>query len=72
MILDLIKLVILFKSFKIIYIIYTIPIKLMYFVYLLNRQPLNYRPLRISDNITEASIIAKIGNDGGGGNGNLL
>ena len=70
MILDLIKLVILFKSFKIIYVIYTIPIKLMYFVYLLNRNP--YRPLRISDNITEARIIAKIGNDGGGGNGNLL
>ena len=70
MILELIKLVILFKSFKIIYIIYTIPIKLMYFVYLLNRIP--YRPLRISDNIAEASIIAKIGNDGGGGNGNLL
>ena len=69
MILELIKLVILFKSFKIIYIIYTIPIKLMYFVYLLNRF---HRPLRISDNITEASIIAKIGNDGGGGNGNLL
>ena len=72
MILDLIKLVILFKSFKIIYIIYTIPIKLMYFVYLLNRPPLLYRSLRISDNITEARIIAKIGNDGGGGNGNLL
>ena len=70
MILELIKLVILFKSFKIIYIIYTIPIKLMYFVYLLNRNP--YRPLRISDKTTEARIIAKIGNDGGGGNGNLL
>ena len=72
MILDLIKLVILFKSFKIIYIIYTIPIKLMYFVYLLNRIPLNYRLLSISNNTTEARIIAKIGNDGGGGNGNLL
>jgi hypothetical protein len=69
MILELIKLVILFKSFKIIYIIYTIPIKLMYFVYLLNRI---HRPLSISDNTTEARIIAKIGNDGGGGNGNLL
>ena len=67
MILDLIKLVILFKSFKIIYIIYTIPIKLMYFVYMLN-----YRLLSISNNTNEAIIIAKTGNDGGGGNGNLL
>ena len=72
MILDLIKLVILFKSFKIIYIIYTIPIKLMYFVYMLNYQPLNYRLLSISNNTNEAIIIAKTGNDGGGGNGNLL
>jgi hypothetical protein len=72
MILDLIKLVILFKSFKIIYIIYTIPIKLMYFVYLLNRTPLNHQPLSISNNTNEARIIAKTGNDGGGGNGNLL